>query len=68
MVDRISAVRLIDGGLGGISLTEAAVIDPYAKDYDAIEGSGPTCWPERFDVSDWGSSAPAGTARGPAVP
>ena len=54
VVDRILEVRLIDGGLGGISLTEAAVSDPYVKDYDAIQGSGPMCWPERFDISNWG--------------
>jgi GNAT superfamily N-acetyltransferase len=54
VVDRILEVRLIDGGLGGIPLTEAAVIDPCVKDYDAIEGSGPTCWPEHFGISNWG--------------
>jgi GNAT superfamily N-acetyltransferase len=54
VVDRVLEVRLLDGGLGGMSLTEIAVTDPYVKDYDAIEGAGPQCWPERFDVSDWG--------------
>jgi hypothetical protein len=54
VVDRILDVRLIDGGLGGMSLTETAVKDPYVKDYDAIEGAGPTRWPERFDISNWG--------------
>ena len=53
-VDRILEVRLIDGGLGGMSLTETAVKDPYVKGYDAIEGAGPTRWPERFDISNWG--------------
>ena len=24
------------------------------KDYDAIEGEGPTRWPKRFDTSNWG--------------
>ena len=54
VVDRVLEVRLLDGGLGGMSLTEIAVTDPYVKDYDAIEGAGPQCWPGRFDVSDWG--------------
>ncbi len=54
LVDQILQVRLIDGGLGGMSLTQAAVTDPYLKDYDAIEGAGPQCWPGRFDVSNWG--------------
>ena len=54
VVDRVLEVRLLDGGLGGMSLTEIAVTDPYVKDYDAIEGAGPQCWPGHFDVSDWG--------------
>ena len=68
VVDRILAVRLIDSGLGGMSLAEAAVTDPCVKDYDAIEGVGPARWPERLTSRTGGSSAPAGTARGPAVP
>ena len=54
MVDQILEIRLLDGGLGGLSLTQTAVADPYLKDYDAIEGEGPQCWPGRFDVSNWG--------------
>jgi len=53
MVDRVLEVRLLDGGLGGMSLTETVVTDPYVKDYDAIEGAGPQLWPGRFDVSHW---------------
>ena len=53
VVHRILEVRLLDDGLGGMSLTEAAVPDPYVKDYDALEGAGPQCWPGRFDVSNW---------------
>jgi GNAT superfamily N-acetyltransferase len=53
-VDRVLEVTLADGGLGGISLTETTVPDPYVKDYDAIDGAGPTRWAERFDVSNWG--------------
>jgi GNAT superfamily N-acetyltransferase len=54
VVDRILEVRLLDGGLGGMALAEAAVADPYVKDYDAIEGEGPQSWPGHFDVSNWG--------------
>jgi GNAT superfamily N-acetyltransferase len=54
VVDRILEVALIDGGLGGICLTETAVTDPYLHDYDAIENTGAARWPERFDVSSWG--------------
>jgi ribosomal protein S18 acetylase RimI-like enzyme len=52
VVDRILAVTLIDDGLGGMSLTETAVDDPYVKDYDVTEG--PASWPGRFDTSNWG--------------
>ncbi len=54
VVDRILEVTLVDGGLGGMSLTETVVTDRYVKDYDAIEGAGPAHWPERFDISNWG--------------
>jgi GNAT superfamily N-acetyltransferase len=36
-----------------MSLTETGVSSPYVKDYDALEGAGPHCWPGRFDVSNW---------------
>lgn len=54
VVDRILKVTLADDGLGGMSLTETPVADPYVKDYDAIAGEGPARWAERFDVSNWG--------------
>ena len=54
VVDQILEVTLLDGGLGGMSLTQTAVPGPYVKDYDAIEGAEPPCWPRRFDVSNWG--------------
>jgi GNAT superfamily N-acetyltransferase len=54
LVDSIFEVAIIEGGLGGITLTERTVDVPYLKDYDAIRGEGPTRWPERFDISSWG--------------
>ncbi len=33
VVDRILEVKLIDGGLGGMSFRETAVTDPYVRDY-----------------------------------
>jgi ribosomal protein S18 acetylase RimI-like enzyme len=54
VVDRILAVTLADGGLGGMLLTETPVAEPYVKDYDAIEGEGPSRWARRFDISNWG--------------
>jgi GNAT superfamily N-acetyltransferase len=54
VVDRVLEAVVTDGGLGGISLTETPVPEPYVKDYDAIEGAGPARWAERFDISNWG--------------
>ena len=54
-VDSILQVEKVDGGLGGLVLTERSVERPYVKDYDAQdEEGGPTDWPDRFDVSTWG--------------
>jgi GNAT superfamily N-acetyltransferase len=53
VVDRILEVTLVDGGLAGMSLAEAAVTDPYIKDYDALGEAGPAGWPRRFDTSHW---------------
>jgi GNAT superfamily N-acetyltransferase len=54
LVDRTLEVTLADGGLGGMLLAEVGVANPYVKDYDAIDGEGPTRWAERFDLSNWG--------------
>lgn len=53
-VESVLRVAPIDGGLGGLQMTEARVDKPYVKDYDAIKGEGPTRWTKRFDVSNWG--------------
>ena len=53
-VERVLALRLVDGGLGGMALTETVVPQPWVKDYDDIEGEGPTRWARRFDVRNWG--------------
>jgi GNAT superfamily N-acetyltransferase len=54
LVDRILGVSVLDAGLGGILLAEMEVDQPWVKDYDAIEGEGPTRWPKRFDTANWG--------------
>jgi GNAT superfamily N-acetyltransferase len=54
VVDRILEVTLADAGLGGMLLAEAPVGDPYVKDYDTLEGEGPTRWATHFDLSNWG--------------
>jgi GNAT superfamily N-acetyltransferase len=54
LVERRLEARPIDGGLGGIALTECPVACPYLKDYDAFAEDQPSCWPKRWDVSRWG--------------
>ena len=44
----------VDGGLGGMRLTEEAVDPPYVKDYDASEEGGPERWAGKFDLANWG--------------
>ena len=52
-VDRFLAVTQVDGGSGGLILTERAVDQPYIKNYDTIEGNSPTSWAHRWDLSNW---------------
>ena len=50
-VTSVFRIEAIEDGLGGFTLTEEKVA-PYVKDYDRHDnGSGPTGWPKRFDVS-----------------
>jgi GNAT superfamily N-acetyltransferase len=49
--------RLLEGGLGGITLREETVPLPYVKDYDAAEGDGPGRLLRQFDVTNWGFKA-----------
>ena len=52
-VDCIFRVEPIDGGLGGLSLREEPVAEPYDKDYD--EGDTATRFQRwrRWDLSNW---------------
>ena len=52
-VRTIFDVELLEGGIGGVLLTEQTVEDPWVKDYDAADG-GPARWASRFDVGSWG--------------
>jgi ribosomal protein S18 acetylase RimI-like enzyme len=47
-------VEVREGGLGGFLLSERTLEVPYVKDYDAIEGEGPTKLAQHFDLSRWG--------------
>ncbi len=53
-MDQILEVSVFDGGLGEINLRERAVDVPYIKNRDDFKGEGPTRWPRRFDVTNWG--------------
>jgi GNAT superfamily N-acetyltransferase len=50
-VDRVFDVR--DDSSGGFLLAERMLELPYRKDYDAINGEGPTQWARRYDISNW---------------
>ena len=69
LVKRVLDVSLVEGGLGGVVMSERAVEVPWLKDYDAIMGEGPTRWASRFDVTNWGliSAHEAGQRVGGAV-
>jgi ribosomal protein S18 acetylase RimI-like enzyme len=55
-VDRVLKVALAEQGADGIelTLTETPVAHPYVKDYDTVDGEGPTRWVKVFDTSNWG--------------
>jgi GNAT superfamily N-acetyltransferase len=47
-------LRVIDSGLGGFSLVERALAEPFTKDYDALRGEGPTHWATKWNLANWG--------------
>jgi GNAT superfamily N-acetyltransferase len=66
-VTRVLEVGEVEGGFGGMTLTERAMDEPWIKDYDAIQG--PERWTTRFNVSRWGliAARDAGARIGGAV-
>lgn len=50
----IYEVTQLNGGLAGFSLNERLLSKPVSKDYDAIDGEGPTAWPKHFNLTNWG--------------
>ena len=50
-VRTIFSVLPINAGLGGLTLVETPVENPYIKDYDAEEP--PSRWSENWDLSNW---------------
>ena len=53
-VARVLDVVVRHDRLDGYVLSERRLEVPYIKDYDAIEGEGPSTWATRFDLSTWG--------------
>ena len=53
-VDRVCDVLPLPNGPGGFTLSERLIEAPWVKNYDGIDGEGPTEWPSRFDISNWG--------------
>jgi GNAT superfamily N-acetyltransferase len=53
-VERVLDVSALGDGLRGLVVAERPVEASYEKDYDTLEGEGPTRWLTRFDVSNWG--------------
>ncbi len=53
-VESVLRVETVDGGLGGLVMSEEKVASPYVKDYDSQgPDAGPLHWPRYFDVSRW---------------
>lgn len=53
LVERIYDVRAV-GGPNRFTLSERVVRPPYVKDYDQINGAGPSYWASCYDVRRWG--------------
>ena len=58
MVERVYDVHAVDApvadGPGMFTLSERTVDVPYVKDYDRINGEGPSQWASRLDMRHWG--------------
>ncbi|MSQ14815.1 MAG: GNAT family N-acetyltransferase [Dehalococcoidia bacterium] len=54
LVESRYKIELINSGLGGWTLTEEPVENPYIKDYDEEHWERPGDWARRFNVSSWG--------------
>lgn len=52
-VESVFRIDPLDGGLGGLSMTEEEIPEPYVKDYD-MHDHGIAEWSEKWDISNWG--------------
>ena len=53
LVESVFRVDEMDGGLGGLMLTETPFDQPYVKDFDELNPQGVTYCRREFDVSNW---------------
>jgi GNAT superfamily N-acetyltransferase len=53
-VESILAVQAQEGGLGGLSMREMNLAQPYIKDYDHDRGDRPSQWAKELNLSGWG--------------
>ena len=47
------SVEVLNDGFGGVALNEEVVSPTYIKDYDVMDGEGPTRWVRDFDTANW---------------
>lgn len=53
-VRSVLRIEPIDRGLGGFSVTEEELAEPFIRDYDSHLKDNPTQWAGQFDISRWG--------------
>ena len=53
-VGSVLSIELLNDGWKGLIFKEESVTPSYIKDYDKLKGEGPTRWPKRWDISNWG--------------
>jgi GNAT superfamily N-acetyltransferase len=53
-VRSILRIKPLDAGLGGFSVIEEQLAEPFIRDYDSHEEDNPTHWAGQFDLSRWG--------------
>lgn len=68
-VESVLELTIANHGLGGLSLCERPLNEPYVKDYDTLPNCHPSQWADQFDLANWGffSAKAEGAAVGGAV-
>ena len=53
-VEALLQVQPVRGGLGGLSLLETPVSEPFIRDYSATGQDHPAAWAAQYDLRRWG--------------